>query len=86
MKKYQLYYLDCLIADFSVDGNEVITYIPNEDVIKEFDNVIFAFLKIKFNCPLKDVPFINSRVNYMLKFDLNELKYETDNYKIKMIF
>ena len=41
MKKYQLYYLDCLIADFSVDGNEVITYIPNEDVIKEFDNVIF---------------------------------------------
>ncbi len=85
MKKYQLYYLDCLIADFIIDENDFISYLPDEESICKFNNDIFAFLKAKINCPLKDMPFIASRINNMLKFDLNELKYVTDNYTIKVI-
>ena len=85
MGKFQLFYLDYLIADFVIDEDNYISYIPYEETVRRCENDIFSYLKIKTNCPLNDIPFINNRINYILKFNLNELKYETDNYTIKRI-
>ena len=83
--KYELYYLNNLIANFYVDENENIIYEPFEvNIIKNKDSIL-EFLQFRKECLLEEFPFLKGRLVNMHKFHLVKLKYETDNYTIRKI-
>lgn len=82
MKKYALYYKNLLISNFIIDENDNIEY----KVVKEnINDEILVLLQNDFTCSLNEFPFIKSRIDNMIKFNLDELNYENNNYLIKLI-
>ena len=84
MEKYELYYFDSLIANISIIDNSVL-YVPIMENIQQFETQILVDLKTEKNTNIEHFPFLCTRINNMKKFQLNVLKYVTDNYTIKKI-
>lgn len=77
-----LYYKNLLISNFIIDENDNIEY----KVVKEnINDEILVLLQNDFTCSLNEFPFIKSRIDNMIKFNLDELNYENNNYLIKLI-
>lgn len=83
MEKYELYYLNILIANFWIDDENNIKYVPVVDDQKDID--FFNFLKEEVFCPIVDFPFIHSRILNTKKFKLDTLQYQNSNYLVKRI-
>lgn len=55
-------------------------------MVKEnINDEILVLLQNDFTCSLNEFPFIKSRIDNMIKFNLDELNYENNNYLIKLI-
>lgn len=79
MSVYKLFYKNILIGTLEL-SKDYCYYKANLNNIKELDDeMIHAFLKNDMNYLH---PFFETRINNMNKFNLDELKYETDNYEL----
>lgn len=83
MEKYELYYLDDLIANFCIDGENNIKYVPI--INDKNDQFVLNIFKEEKYCPLKDFSFLYSRITNMKKYNLDILQYQGSNYIIKKI-
>lgn len=73
MEKYELYYKDVLIGLLEINNNTYYyKHIENNQDILEFLKDDMDFLH----------PFLESRITKMQSFNLTELKFQTDDYKI----
>ena len=77
MEKYDVYNLDELIGKIIINANDF-HYKKCYDE-KYDDSNLLSFLKEDTN---QFIPFFESRIRYLKQFNLSELKYATDNYKI----
>ncbi len=81
-EKYELLYKDILIGKLSIDKNGTLSY---KALNVDENSLILFFLKKDISCNIKDFPFFELRINNMKKFNLNVLKYQTDNYTIRKV-
>lgn len=85
---YELEYNNVLIGILSLDinSNQAI-YRVNQENIDNLENkdLILNFLLHDISTYEEILPFFESRISNMKKFNLNELSYPTDNYKLRKI-
>ena len=77
-EQYELYYNKTLIGILTVNNDKY--FYEVSDKINQVLDQIFDFLKT--NQCSDSFPFFKKRIEDMKKFNLTELKYQTDNYKL----
>lgn len=83
IEHYEVYYLDHLIGNLYFDPIEnKYSYIVKDKIIDELNIKLFSFLVRSTDGYIDEFPFFESRISNMKKFNLQELKYPTDSFKI----
>ena len=78
---FELYYKNELVGKIVFDlGNNIINYKVHNSNLD-----IFEFLKVDISEDIKNIPFLESRISYLIKNNLSELAYQTDYYLLKRI-
>ena len=77
-EQYELYYNKTLLGILTVNNDKYFYEVSDE--INQVLDQIFDFLKT--NQCSDSFPFFEKRIEDMKKFNLTELKYQTDNYKL----
>lgn len=82
-KYYELTYHDVLIGELFVNNN-ICYYRPITNNIESLskDNLLLNFLKNEINDVLENLPFFESRISKMISFNLKEISYPNDFYKL----